>query len=110
MAVNKKLTSLEVLGVAIKSELEAAELYRKLANKIKNPTLKEKVQFLMAEEEKHRRIFEGIFKKSFPEVELKLPATSQVPNMEKALREDLTVEEIFQIAMEAERISQNFYA
>lgn len=110
MSVSSELTSLEVLGVAIKSEIEAARLYERMEQKVKNVDLKEKLEFLKAEEEKHRRIFEDLFRKKYPDVELKLPAESMVPMMDEALTKELSVKELFEVAMKAEKVSEGFYA
>jgi len=110
MSVSPELTSLEVLGVAIKSEIEAAHLYERMERRVKNVGLKERLSFLKSEEEKHRKIFEDLFEKKYPGVELKLPATSMVPTMDVALTKELSVKELLEVAMKAEQISEKFYA
>ena len=110
MTISSGLTSLEVLGVAIKSEIEAAKLYERMGHKVKNVDLKEKLQFLKSEEEKHRAIFEDLHKKKYPDVELKLPEKSMVPLMDVALTREMSVKELFEVAMKAENISEEFYA
>lgn len=110
MSVSSELTSLEVLGVAIKSEIEAAKLYERMEKRVKNFDLKEKLQFLKGEEEKHRRIFDDLFRRKYPGVELKLPEKSMVPMMDVALTKELSVKELFEVAMKAEKLSEEFYA
>ena len=51
MSVSAELTSVEVLGIAIRSEIEAAKLYERLEGKVKNSDLKEKLSFLKSEED-----------------------------------------------------------
>ena len=62
MALNRAWTALEALGVAIRSEVEAASLYAKLASQVRspcislrgqNPSLVTKLSFLQQEEQKH---------------------------------------------------------
>lgn len=110
MSANSDLTSLEVLGIAIRSEIEAAKLYGRMEKKVRNVVLKEKLQFLRDEEEKHRAIFDDLFRKKYPDVELKLPEKSMVPMMDVALEKDISIEELFEVAMKAEKISEEFYA
>ena len=110
MSVNSDLTSLEVLGIAIRSEIEAAKLYERMEKKVVNVDLKEKLKFLKVEEEKHRAIFEDLFQKKYPDVELKVPEKSIVPMMDVALEKDMAVEKLFEVAMKAEKISEDFYA
>lgn len=106
--IDPKLTSLEVLGIAIKSEIDAANIYEHLFNKVRNRDLGERLRFLKGEEEKHRKILEELHAKSFPDVELALPANSFVP-MEVAMNRDKTVPELIKLAMEAEKDSERFY-
>ena len=54
MTIADDLTPLEILGVAIKSEIEAANLYRYMAGQVVNLDLRERLDFLAKEEEKHR--------------------------------------------------------
>jgi len=106
--IDPNLTALEVLGIAIKSEIHATGVYEKLGRMVRNRALRERLAFLKGEEEKHRKLLEELYAKSFPEVELKLPERSLVP-MEVAMREGITVPELFKLAMEAEETSEKFY-
>jgi rubrerythrin len=105
----KDLTNLEVLEIAIKAEIHAAEMYRKMIDMVKNRDLKAKLQFLENEEKSHRALFEREYKAKFPDVDLDLPKESMVPSVEEALHKDLSLKELFEIAMEAERMSEKFY-
>lgn len=109
MANNVQLTPLEALGIAIKSEIEAAETYERLANLVQNRTLKEKAHFLRGEELKHRALLEEAYARQFPGVELVLPAQSLVPRV-KELEGEVSVPELLALAMEAEQASERFYA
>ena len=118
MVNNVQLTPLEALGVAIKAEIEAAETYERLANLVKNRTLKEKAHFLRGEELKHRTLLEEAYAAQFPDVELVLPAHSLVPRVEAApvlsgaegLESQVSVPELLALAMQAEQASERFYA
>ena len=110
MAHHQGLTALEVLGVAIKSEIEAAALYARMADQVGNASLVAKLNFLRQEEEKHRAILEDVYARQFPDVELQLPAKSLVPVVDATALEGLTIPELFQLAMKAEQISADFYA
>jgi rubrerythrin len=109
MTIANDLTPLEILGVAIKSEIEAANLYRHIAGLVVNLDLRERISFLVGEEVKHRQILEASYKRQFPEVELALPARSLVPTVQAAIQEGAPVPELFRLAMEAERLSEQFY-
>ena len=104
------LTALEVLGVAIKSEIEAAAFYARLRERVGNSGLAAKLRFLQTEEEKHRVILEGEYKRRFPAVELRLPPNSLISLPDSASLSDLTVPKLFGIAMKAEQASAEFYS
>lgn len=110
MAIANDLTPLEILGVAIKSEIEAANLYRHIVSQVVNLDLKERLGFLVREEEKHRRILETAYRHQFPEVPLALPAQSLVPTIAARVQEGAALPELFHLAMEAEQMSEQFYA
>jgi rubrerythrin len=109
MASNQGLTALEVLGVAIRAEIEAASLYAHMAHRVRNASLVTKLEFLAQEEKKHRSILEDVYARQFPEVELQVPAKSIVPTVDAEV-EKLSVPELFQLAMKAEQLSADFYA
>jgi rubrerythrin len=104
------LTALEVLGVAIKSEIDAAALYERIASRVGNPSLVAKLGFLRQEEEKHRLMLEELYAARFPDVELELPAKSRVPTVDDVDVDELKVPELFQLAMKAEQLAASFYA
>ena len=110
MSVSRNLTSLEILGIAIRSEIEAGRLYEKMEKAVGNVSLKEKFRVLKEEEQKHQTMFETMYRKAHPDVELRLPEKSMVPMMDVALKADMTIKELFEVAMKAEQISEEFYA
>jgi rubrerythrin len=110
MVIDPGLTSLEIMGLAIKSEVAAADVYDRLAQRVRNQGLREKLLFLKSEEEKHRAMLEEMYAKSFPEVELVLPPRSLLPKVDIALSESTPVPELLEIAMEWEKLSEEFYA
>jgi rubrerythrin len=110
MSIDPSLTFLEILGIAIKSEVNAAQVYDRLARRVKNPVLEEKLLFLKGEEEKHRSILEEMYAKNFPEVKLALPPRSLLPKVDIAMSEDTPIPALLDIAMEWEKLSEEFYA
>ncbi|HOU23730.1 MAG TPA: ferritin family protein [Anaerolineae bacterium] len=104
------LTALEVLGVAIKSEVEAASLYARLRERVGNSALAAKLRFLQTEEEKHRTMLEDEYQRRFPEVALRLPPGGIIPLPREEDVSHLTVPELFRLAMKAEQSAAAFYA
>jgi rubrerythrin len=95
---------------ALKSEIDAKEVYSKTAESVENFILKDRLKFLAKEEEKHRIFFDNLYKKKFPEKDLKVPQSSPVPlpDME-AVSEKIPISEMLQMAMDAETAAHDFY-
>jgi rubrerythrin len=109
MARERDLTTLEVLGIAIKSEIEAIKLYNRMKEKAKNPDLQTKCEFLIDQEKNHEKILTEAYRKKFPGVDLSLPQKTLVPLVDDVLARDATLKELFAAGMEAEKRSEEFY-
>jgi rubrerythrin len=110
MEREQDLTTLEVLSVAIKSEIEAIKLYMRMKELTKNPDLSGKLDFLIEQEKRHQALLTEAYKKRFPEVDLKLPPTSLVPLIGEVLAGEATLKVLFDAAMKAEKMSEEFYS
>ncbi len=108
-SINLKLSSSEIFGVAIKSEIEATEAYSRLYEKVKNEILRMKLKFLISEEKKHRRILERLFSQRFPEDELKIAEKSFLPPIKISKAKKISVLDLFKLALKAEKMSEEFY-
>jgi rubrerythrin len=102
-------TTLEVLSIAIKSEIEAIKLYTRMKEKAKNPDLKVKLDFLASQEKNHERILTEAFRIKFPGVELRMPPKTLVPSIDDTLPAGATLKELFAAAMDAEKKADVFY-
>lgn len=108
MPLKSDLSSLEIYGIAIKSEIDAAQGYKKMANLVKNPTLKEKLNFLIGEELKHKRLLTNLYHREFPQIKLVLPKKGLVPKIASAIKRDTPMMKLWELAMDAEKKSENF--
>lgn len=109
MSLNSKLSPSEILGVAIKSEIEASDVYSRLYKKVMNEILRMKLKCLILEEKKHRKILERLFSQRFPEEELKIPEKSFLPPIKVSRGEKFSVLDLFKVALKAEKKSEEFY-
>ena len=109
MARERDLTTLEVLSIAIKSEIEAIKLYMRMKDKAKNPDLKTKMDFLIDQEKNHEKILTEAYRKRFPGVDLSLPPQTLIPSVSDVLSRAATLKECFAAAMEAEKKAEEFY-
>jgi len=106
-----KQTVGELLGVAVRSEIDSNRIYKAWSDKLSNPLLKEKFQWLANEEQKHKEILENLFKELHPDGELKIP--DQVPEelMKRiAITPSSTLADFLYQAMETEKSAETFYA
>ena len=78
------------------------ELYSKMAKKTKNGLLKDKLEFLANEEEKHRAFIEEIYMNHFPENKIILPKKTPVPLPEVEFSEDTSLSKLLNQAMNAD--------
>jgi rubrerythrin len=108
--LSSKLSSLEVYGIAIRSEIEAARAYEHMATKFEARDIRRKLRFLRDEERKHRAMLEEMYQHDFSEVKLELPDKGLAPKLAVAIQQDSPVQKLFELAMDAEKLSEDFYA
>jgi rubrerythrin len=100
----------DLLLTAMKAEAEARDVYRRLAGRVQNAMLKDRLNFLADEEEKHRSYFETAYRKDFPEGDMALPERGVVPLPEVKLDGDVTpLPDVIEQAMAAELAAFDFY-
>jgi rubrerythrin len=108
--IEEGITALEALGIAIRSEIDAGEIYGDLAAMCADEAHRDRFLSLRQEERRHQILLEKQYKEMFPDVELKLPE-SQLPHRvrDSSLRKRQTIKEIVGIAIDEERRSREFY-
>lgn len=101
----------DLILTAIKSEVEAKDVYHTLSKACRNAYLSNRLEFLAGEEEKHRAYLEDLYGAHFPGSEVSLPEEGVVPMPEISIpSERVPISAIFSQAMEAERAASEFYA
>jgi len=106
-----KISIKSLLGMAIKAEIDANRIYTKLANRVKNPLLKEKFEILAFEERKHREILKNLFKAMYKSEKLSLPKKIDEALLPAVrIKPSSSFAEILSQAMASEEAAQNFYA
>jgi rubrerythrin len=109
MAIDKNLAAWQVLGVAIRSEVDAAAFYSRLQQRVKNVLLVQKLKFLALEEEHHRKILERLLGQRYPDKPKDVPESSLMPPIGIALPEETAVPALFEAALEAEETAEAYY-
>ena len=106
----RKYSLQDLLLAAMKSEVESNAVYTTIAKRIKNGLLKDKLEFLAKEEEKHRQFVEQIYKKKFPGKKLILPKKTPVPLPQLVIpSEDAPLGTVLKNSMLAEQAAHDFY-
>lgn len=108
--MNPKLSAIEIYGIAIKSEIEAARAYQQMADITNREDVRKKLKFLRDEERRHRQLLTHQYRREFPDVKLALPSEGLAPALSLAIERNTPLAKLFELAMEAERKSERFYA
>jgi rubrerythrin len=99
----------ELLAIGIKAELEAIEAYTELAKNVNITLLSERFEILAKDEARHKKILEELYDENFPGKPIVLPEKSGVPKVQTTLTPDNTISEILSLAMEAEKMAEDYY-
>lgn len=105
-----EMTALEILALAVKSEIDAANFYRRLSARVKADLLRQKINFLVSEEKKHRQVLLRLSRQRFGRGPEPLPAKGITPGFTLSSWKNLTLLELFAIALKAERAAEAFYS
>jgi rubrerythrin len=108
MAIDPRKKAPEIMGIAVRAEMDAAAIYRGLYGRVKNEVLKQKLDFLAKEEERHKLLLERIFKDRYPGQILKVPDSGRPAKGVPAV-EDMSVLDVFKLAMGKEKEAEEYY-
>jgi rubrerythrin len=100
----------DVVLTAMKSEIESRAVYEKLADRVRNFMLKDRLKFLADEETKHYRFFEEFYGKEFPGEGIVLPDENPIPLPSVLVYDEgIPISEVISSAMDAELAARDFY-
>lgn len=101
----------KLLGYAVRAEMDSNKIYTKMADRVKNPLLKEKFSILAFEEKKHKDVLENLFESLYPGEKLHMPESVDERLLPAVvIRPSSGLVEILEQAMAAEQAAQDFYA
>ena len=111
MSNNLNIYSTEdLLVTSLKSEIDSRAAYLKIKESVKNAVLKDKMDFLAKEEDRHRIYFETLYHKKYPNKTMKIPDRTLVPLPEiKIGDEQINISDVLEQAMNAELAAHDFY-
>ncbi len=110
----KGLTMDQLFLSAVKSEIEASDIYAKAAEKAETEYLRDRLKFLSKEETMHAKMLKKMFKETFPgrklDLDEDLPEDTPVPLPElKPIDSYSRIENVLKDAMAAEKAASRFY-
>lgn len=110
--MDPKLTSLEVIGMAIRSEEDAAKFYGHISRMIENDLVRAKYEHLAREEANHRKMLTEVYKKMSggqdrPPRIPGTPETAEGGGVPEEMAESL--EALLKLAVQRERKAGTFY-
>ncbi len=101
----------DLLGYAVRSEMDSNQAYNDLADRVSNPLLKEKFHWLAFEENKHKQILEKLHQALFPGDTFQVPDKPSEALFKKIIiTPSSSLLDILVQAMESEKVAEDFYA
>lgn len=98
-----------LLGVAVRAEVDSRGVYEHLSRRARNFVAKERFAFLAEEEKKHEEFLRKLFKRLYPDCEMRIPEDLRVPLPAVVYDDSTPVTDIIEQAMKAERGARDFY-
>jgi rubrerythrin len=107
--IAKELTGLEALGVAVRRELDAQQIFRDLAAACSNPLARERFQLLANEARHYEALLRSRHAELFPDVELSLPPSMAPVPVSAGAGAVGGLREALRLASDAERQAREFF-
>jgi erythrin-vacuolar iron transport family protein len=103
------LTVVEILGLAMKKEVDAARFYRRMAEHIANPIVKSRFMALAKDERQHKGLLAAEYKRLTGEADAPVPP-KDFPKDASFDFDKFAIEDALKFAIAAERDAQKLYA
>lgn len=104
----RDLTTVEILGIAIKAEISSFGLYKRFARRVANPMVKQRLESLASDEQNHRQLLEAKYRELTGEEQPPIPSTGDLRQMETDI-EKMSNLEVLMLAASKEALARKFY-
>jgi rubrerythrin len=112
MSMDTRLTSLEVIGMAIRSEEDASKFYGRISKLVGNPAVRKKYETLAREEVGHKQTLIDLYR-TLAEGMADPPPIPGSPETaeggDDAPSADATLEDLLKLAIQRERDAYDYY-
>lgn len=105
----RELTAIEVLGIAMKSEISSYGLYKRLALRIANPMAKQRILSLAEDEKGHYKLLADKYTEMSGEAAPPIPDTGDLRQTGVEI-EKMNNKEVLEFAADKEAYAQKFYS
>jgi rubrerythrin len=111
-SMDRGLTAVEVIGLAIRSEEEAAKFYGHLSRRIKNDVVRQRYRHLAQEEMNHKEKLAALYRKMVGSDDIPPRVPGDPDTAEGGTGPEVgleSMEELLRIAVQREQEAQDFY-
>jgi len=101
----------DLILTALKSEVDAEQIYTMMGESVKNFALSDRFKFLADEEQKHAGYFRSYYERKFPGEPVELPDECPVPLPKVTIEsETMPISDVLAMAKRAEQAAFDFYS
>lgn len=108
--IDEKLTALEIVGVAIRAEQDAHDLYESLSRRVANEELIKEFQELAGQEREHESWLTDYYREMTGESEAPPVPETRIKMFGPDVGDDMSVIEVLELAITKEHLAEEVYA
>jgi len=108
--IDPGLTALEIVGIAIRAERDAYDLYSGMARQLRNPELVAELERLAGQEQEHERWLTDYYLQATGEQEPPPVPDVRITMFGPEIHEGMTLLEVIDVAIEKEKAAESVYA
>jgi len=108
--IDEKLTALEIVGVAIRAEQDAHDLYESLSERVSNDELVKEFQDLASQEREHESWLTDYYRDMTGETDPPPVPDTRVKMFGPEVGDDMSVLEVLELAITKEHLAEKVYA
>lgn len=108
--IDQELSALEIVGIAIRAERDAFDLYDSLAGRVSNPKLVKEFKDLAGQEKEHERWLTDYYREATGLDEVPPVPDVKIKIFGPEVDDGMSVVQVLEIAVEKEHMAERVYA